>query len=140
MPLKITTEEELPVINLTPMIDVVFLLIIFFMVGTQFNQQERQVDIQLPGVGTLNPMMPKPQNREVQISASGAAFLDGQPVTVLDLTRRLTEMRRQYPELSIAVRADAESRHKDLVPVYGAIKKAGVMNMSVLGIQNEKLR
>jgi biopolymer transport protein ExbD len=140
MPLKASSDEELPAINLTPMIDVVFLLLIFFMVGTQFTQQERRIDIKLPGVSTLNSMLPAPQRREVQIGANGTAYLDGQPVGVLELTQRLTDMIRRYPDLAVAVRADADAKQRDVVPVYGAINRAGVTNMAVLGLQNEKLR
>lgn len=140
MPLRVNTSEELPSVNLTPMIDVVFLLIIFFMVGTQFSKQERQIEIKLPGVGSMNALMTPPPRREVVVDASGAVFLDGHPVTPLELTSRLSEMRRQYPELAVAVRADAQARQRDVVPIYGAINKAGVTNMAVVGLHNEKLR
>ena len=56
------------------------------------------------------------------------------------MTSRLTEMRRRYPDLSVAVRADALARQKDVMPIYGAINKAGVSNMAVVGLQNERLR
>ena len=49
MPLK-NQLEEMPVLNLTSMIDVLFLLIIFFMVGTKFIETERQIDLKLPQV------------------------------------------------------------------------------------------
>lgn len=140
MPLKTTSDEELPAINMTPMIDVVFLLIIFFMVGTQFNQEERQIDIKLPGTSTLTSLATPPQRREVQINATGTAFLDGRPISIIDLTERLAEMRRSYPDLSVAVRADAQAMQRDVLPVYGAINRAGISNMAVVGIQNEKLR
>ncbi len=140
MPLKPSSLEELPSLNLTPMIDVVFLLVIFFMVGTQFTKLERQIDVRLPGVGRANTAAATPQRREVQINASGLAFLDGQPVTAYELKERLTTMRRQFPNLAVAVRADAQARQADVVPIYGAINSAGVTNMVVLGLQNEKLR
>lgn len=140
MPLKTSTDGELPAINLTPMIDVVFLLLIFFMVGTQFTQQERQIDINLPGVGAVNSMLPVPQRREVLIAPNGTAYLDGQAVSVRELMQRLTEMKRRYPDLAVAVRADAEAKQRDVIPIYGAINSAGIANMAVLGLQNEKLR
>ncbi len=55
MPLKTGTVEE-PKLDLTPMIDIVFLLIIFFMVGTQFTEMERQYDIKLPTVTDAKPL------------------------------------------------------------------------------------
>lgn len=140
MPLKLSSEEELPSLNMTPMIDVVFLLIIFFMVGTQFNQQERQVDIKLPGVATLKSMMPPPQQREVQVGADGAIYLDGNRISILELTQRLSEMRRSYPDLSVAIRGDGEAKYKSVMPVLGAVNRAGVPKVAVVGIENEKLR
>ncbi len=62
MPLKTSSLEELPSLNLTSMIDVVFLLIIFFMVGTQFTSSERQINLQLANVGELKPWCPRPTN------------------------------------------------------------------------------
>ncbi len=139
MALKISSDEELPTVNMTSMIDVVLVLILFFMVGTQFNQEERNIDIKLPGVSTLNSMMPAPKRREVQIAANGTAYLDGQPVSVLELSQRLTDMRRTFPDLKVTVRADAELKLRDVYPVYGAINKSGA-ELAVVGIQNEKLR
>jgi len=59
MPLK-THQDELPELNLTPMIDVVFLLIIFFMVGTKFADMERNVELKVPRVSQLGTMATAP--------------------------------------------------------------------------------
>ncbi len=140
MPLKLSTEEDLPSLNLTSMIDVLFVLILFFMVGTTFNQQEKQVDIKLPGISAPKSMMPAPQRREVQVAADGTIFLDGNRLSILELTQRLGDMRRSYPDLSVAIRGDGDAKHKTIVPVLGAINRAGVTNLAVVGIENEKLR
>ncbi len=78
MALKTNSMDELPSVNLTPMIDVVFLLIIFFMVGTQFTEQERQIEVKLPGAGELQSMIAPPDRREITVDAQGAISLDGQ--------------------------------------------------------------
>ncbi len=140
MPLKTSNSEELPIVNLTPMIDVVFLLIIFFMVGTQFTNNERQIDIKLPGANNLNAMISTPDRREVLISSDGTAYLDGQPVTVQQLTERLRSLRMRYPDLAVAVRADGDAMQKFVVPVYGAIQSAGITNTAVLGVQSKQMR
>ena len=133
MPLKASTKEELPAVNLTPMIDVVFLLIVFFMVGTQFSDSEEQIAVNLPGVGKVNAMISAPERREIVVAADGSAFLDGRPVSVEQLRSMLVEMRDRYPDLAVAVRADADAKHGSVVAVYFAINQAGVTNMSVLG-------
>ena len=140
MALRTSNSEELPIVNLTPMIDVVFLLIIFFMVGTQFTNTERQIDIKLPGADNLSAMIATPDRREILIDGAGVAFLDGQQVSVRQLTERLRELRMRYPDLAVAVRADGDAMQKFVVPVYGAIQAAGVTNTAVLGVQTNKLR
>ncbi len=141
MSLRSSNFEELPNVNLTPMIDVVFLLIIFFMVGTQFTDSERQIDINLPGVNNLKAVIAAPDQRQVSIDSAGVAYLDGQQVTLELLTQRLTELRRSYPDLAVAVRADGDAMTKFVIPVYAAIQSAGVTKTAVLGMnQNSRMR
>ena len=70
MPLK-THVDEAPTLNLTPMIDIVFLIIIFFMVGTKFTDVERSIDFQLPKVGENTPLTPPPPRRLITLYADG---------------------------------------------------------------------
>ena len=57
-------------INLTPMIDVVFLLVIFFMVGSHFGDAEGRIDVSVPGVGELNSMTRVPDERLVEVTGA----------------------------------------------------------------------
>lgn len=131
MALRTNSTQELPTVNLTPMIDVVFLLIIFFMVGTQFTSQERQIDLKLPGAGQLQAMIVPPDRREVAVAADGTVILDGQTVTLEQLTSRLESMRAGFPDLRVVVRADGTVQHQTVAGVYGAINRAGVADMSI---------
>ena len=141
MALKVNATEELPSVNLTPMIDVVFLLIIFFMVGTQFTKQEQQIDIQLPGAGSLQTMVAPPDRREIAVDPQGAITLDGQPLSLDRLTQRLTSMRAQYPDLRVVVRADGKAEHQHVAAVYGAVNRAGISDMSIaVRYQPQQLR
>lgn len=141
MPLKTSSAEELPSVNLTPMIDVVFLLIIFFMVGTQFTGKERQIDLKLPGAGELKAMVAPPDRREVAVAANGTVMLDGKIVDLAQLTNRLTMMRSSFPGLRVVVRADGEAKHQAVSGVYGAVNRAGVSDMSIaVRYQPSKIR
>lgn len=131
MPLKTSASEELPSVNLTPMIDVVFLLIVFFMVGTQFTEKERQIGIKLPGAGELKAMIAPPDRREVAVSSNGQVSLDGAAVSVEQLTRQLKSMRTRYPELGVVVRADGQAEHQYVAAVYGAVNRAGIAELSI---------
>jgi len=81
-----------PSVDLTPMLDVVFLLLIFFMVSTRF-ESVREVPIALPQVGAGTTAQ-KITNQRVQIQADGGLFLDGSEVKEAELEGRLRTARR----------------------------------------------
>ena len=130
MPLKTSTSEELPSINLTPMIDVVFLLIIFFMVGTQFTQPEREIGLKLPGAGGLKAMISAPDRREIVVTAKGMILLDGQSMSADQLSGQLRSMRVRYPDLRVVVRADGKVEYQSVIAVMGAATRAGIADIS----------
>ncbi|MCA9128502.1 MAG: biopolymer transporter ExbD [Planctomycetales bacterium] len=137
MPLKTSHAEELPVVNLTPMIDVVFLLIIFFMVGTQFSERERHIGVTLPGASSLTAMVAPPDRREVGVRADGTVVFDQQAIDATELTRKLRAISDQYPALQVVVRADGEARHQHVVAVYDAANRAGIADV-VTAIQPQR--
>ena len=61
MRIRDTSGEEEASLNMTPLIDMVFLLLIFFLVATTFAQEERKLDIQLPATATIQPLSAPPQ-------------------------------------------------------------------------------
>ncbi len=131
MPLKTSTSEELPSVNLTPMIDVVFLLIIFFMVGTQFTQSEQEIALKLPGVGSLKTMVAAPDRREVLVGVDGSIFFDGEALSVEQLVQKLKLMRVRYPDLRVSVRADGDTKLQHMATVMAAVNHAGVADLSM---------
>ena len=70
MPLK-TTHDEMPNLNLTSLIDVVFLLIVFFMTASKFTDPERDIDLRLPEVAEGESLSVAPKAREVAVHADG---------------------------------------------------------------------
>ena len=126
MPLK-TQSDEQPSLNLTPMIDIVFLLIIFFMVGTKFTElsdAEHELDIDVPEVGVAAAMTPAPSKRVVRIHENGAIEFDQQPVTLGELVEKLTEAQTQYPKLGVIVRGDRKTDLQNAAAVYSACLEA----------------
>lgn len=130
MPLKTSISEELPTVNLTPMIDVVFLLIIFFMVGTQFTQPEREIPLKLPGVGGLKAMVAVPERREIAVTADGRIVFDGQTLTSEQLVAKLQALRVRYPDLRVALRADGEVKYQSVAAAMWAANQAGVSDLT----------
>ena len=130
MPIK-SQIEEMPVLNLTSMIDVLFLLIIFFVVGTRFNDAERQIELRVPEVGSGGALTAAPDKRVVNVYRDGQITLDRQPVTLEELTSRLASARNQYKRLGVLVRGDGNGPFQFVASVLDACKKAGIAELGI---------
>jgi biopolymer transport protein ExbD len=143
MPLKIHLDEE-PTLNLTAMLDVMFLLIIFFMLGTRFVDAERKIGLKVPEVAGSGVLTAAPSRRVVNVYRDGAVTLDRQPVTLQQLADRLTAARRQYDALEVLVRGDGDDKYQRMVTVLHACKQAGIQNLSIavrqISAENEIIR
>jgi biopolymer transport protein ExbD len=130
MPLKLQ-QLETPALNLTPMIDVVFNLMIFFMVGTQFVEMERQIEINVPQVDHVQPVSPAPNRKIVHMTADGSYMLGTQPVTLPQLTQLLSEARQADRNVQAVVRGNQTCSLQSLGEVLDAINAAGIYDIDM---------
>jgi biopolymer transport protein ExbD len=130
MPLKTHIDEE-PTLNLTAMLDVLFLLIIFFMLGTRFVDDERKIGLSVPKVADTAALAASPSRCVVNVYLDGSISLDGQPVTLEQLTAKLRAARRQQGDPGVLVRGDANDKYQRMVLVLNACKQAGVKNLGI---------
>jgi biopolymer transport protein ExbD len=130
MPLK-THQDELPSINLTPMIDIVFNLIIFFMVSTRFTEIERQVDLAVPEVPHASNLAEVPKSRTINVLRDGRLTLDGDTLSLGQLSQRLSDAYRERPDLDVVVRGDADAPFQHVAAVFAACRQAGIAEMGI---------
>lgn len=130
MPLKSEMVEE-PGLNLTPMIDVVLLLVIFFMVGTQFTQKERQYEIELPTVSNAQPLTARPDELIVNVTREGNITLGDQPRSVEELETDLLAARQRYAEQAVVIRGDAAGAYQNVMTVLDVCKRAKISNVQL---------
>ena len=130
MALKLSPPEATG-INLTPMIDIVFLLIIFFMVGTKFTELERRLALEVPQISDSGPLAPAPKARTVNVYRDGRIELNRRQVTLEELTAELQAATSEYAELSVVVRGDGESAFQQVAEVLGACRRAGVSDLGI---------
>jgi biopolymer transport protein ExbD len=124
-------------INLTPMIDVVFLLVIFFMVGSEFSEAESRIKVNVPTVGEMRSITRAPDERVVAIAIDGTITLDEQPVSLAQLTAELRAQHANYPGLKVAVRGEATGSLQQTVEVLHAVRSSGV---DQIGISTQRMR
>ena len=130
MPLKTHLDDE-PTLNLTAMLDVMFLLIIFFMLGTRFIDDERKIGLRVPEVVDRGTLTAAPARKEVNVFRDGTITLDKTPVTLDELTTRLAAARRQYSDLGVLVRGDARGEFQNVAAVLTACKQAGIQDLGI---------
>lgn len=125
-------------INLTPLIDVVFLLLIFFMVTTTFDRAS-ELKINLPQAAQA-PEEQQVERLELVIDAAGNYFLDGnelvntRPETVRAALEKRAAGRQDIP---LIIRADANTPHQAVVTAMDAAQKLGLTRMSIATTRSE---
>jgi len=122
--------EELDV-NITPLIDVVFLLLIFFMVSTTFDR-ESEIDVTLPEA-TQNAPQQQDEIIEITISSDGVFYINGKRVInkqMSTLKQALLKVANGREDPPIIISADAQTAHQSVVTVMDAARQLGFVHLS----------
>lgn len=133
-----TQKREDPEVNLTPLIDVVFLLLIFFMVTTSFIR-ESAVSLQLP-TATSEPSPGDPPSVEVRIDADGRYYFGDSEVigaTRSALRRALLVQAEHDTERVLIIRADARAPHQSVITVMDVAGREGFARISMVTAQED---
>ena len=116
-------EEEQTEINLTPMLDVVFIMLIFFIVTASFVK-EAGIEINRPAAKTAVPK--KNANILIAISGKNEIWIDRKKVTVQALRPAIERLHAENPEGAVMIQADKEAHAEQLLAVMDAAREAGV--------------
>ncbi len=130
--------QDEPEINLTPLIDVVFLMLIFFMVSTTFMRQA-DLELTLPEA-SQDPREQATDRIELSINADGQYFVNGEPLinTQLETVRRaLEQARAEMPDAPLVIRADGRSAHQSVVTAMDAASQANISRLSIATVPPE---
>ena len=117
--------------NLTSMIDVLFLLIIFFMVATKFDEMERDIQVAVPQVAQAGNDTSPPRPLIVSVTSDGRLDLDGKTVTETELTSRLMAARTPLTEPSVVIHGDAKCAFQHVAAALGACRQAGISELGI---------
>jgi biopolymer transport protein ExbD len=129
-------QKEPPGFQMAPMVDVVFLLLIFFMVASIFAQWESKVDIQVPVAETAEPMRRKLSEIMVNLDKDGGIFVNSYEMSKGDLLRTLTTVSKDNPNTPIIIRADGRTDHKFVMGVLDVCRKAQIINISFATVED----
>ncbi len=117
-----------PEINITPMLDIVFIMLIFFIVTTSFIK-ETGVNVDKP-VATSALLLPQ-GNILIAIRSNGEIWMNKRKLDIREVRASVEELRAENPEGSVVIIADKGARTQILVQVMDQVKLAGVNRVSV---------
>lgn len=119
--------DELPHINMTPMVDVVLCLLVFFMAATKlYDWDEQQFNVKVPQVSGAAPLTAAPRDLTIAILAPGRVEMGGKPYDLKGLTDALKSARSAYDDQGVLVRGDARRSYQDVADVLAACEAAGI--------------
>lgn len=121
--------EEDYSINLPSMTDIIFLLLIFFMVATVLKESTRRLDVQLPEVGSGTTA--EARRFTIEMASDGALTVNGNRVTLEELEARLTSEPAAKEQRAVVIKADKRLLYGKVVEVMGLCQAAGVDEIAV---------
>ena len=123
--------EELDVydeINITPMLDLAYVLLVIFIIMTTASVQG--IKVNLPKASAA-PALAKPKTKAVSITADGTIYIDTYPVTLPELENLLRQYKAQDPDLPVIIKADSTLQYQRVVTVLDEVKKANLNRISL---------
>ena len=117
-------------IDLTPMLDVVFIMLIFFIVTASFVK-ELGFDVNRPDAQQQQPKKSEVKNILVNITDDGELFVNRRRVNAEALTANIKRLHAESPKGTVVIQADDDSKNELLITVMDAARKAGVYDVSI---------
>ncbi len=115
-------------VNLTPMLDVVFIMLIFFVVTTSFVK-ESGVEVNRPNANTTQQQ--ESASILIAIRPNGEIWIDGRAVDVRAVRANVERLRAEFPESSVVIQGDQNAQIGSLVRVMDQVRMAGITNVAI---------
>ena len=129
--------SKAPALALTSMLDVIFLLLCFFVTVSVFSQWESEISIKLPNAKTAESPERLPGEIIVNLAKDGRISVNSVTLTLEDLGARLAKVAKFYPGQPVIIRADKEVRYETLVKLIDTCRASDIWNFS-LATEGEK--
>ena len=121
--------NQLPQLMLSPMIDMIFLLLVFFIVGTMYMSELRSIPIQLPQAKNSETL--KKSSFTVSIKKDGSLYLDDIPIELQQLLKNVKIENVNNPEFFVMIRAEEEVNYKTVIKLIDELRGTGVNRLGL---------
>lgn len=126
-------DRKAPELMLSPMIDMVFLLLVFFIVSTMYMSELRTIPVKLPAASDTQPQ--NAATFSVTIKEEGSYWLQDQPIMEAELLAKAREELQRDEKFAVVIRADEKVPYRAVIHLLDSFKKAGI---SRVGLATEK--
>ena len=131
MKIRVEHASKAPALALTSMLDVIFLLLCFFVTVSVFSQWESEISIKLPSAKTADEPDRLPGEIIANVAKDGSVRVNGAELTLIQLGERLERIAKFYSGQAVIIRADKGTPYEYLVNVIDTCRGAGVWNFSL---------
>jgi biopolymer transport protein TolR len=115
-------------INITPMVDIMLVLLIIFMVTANFLKKE-SINISLPKVAAADPNIK--ESKQIAVTKEGNLFLEGRAMTEQSLINAMTRETKYRPNMRVTLSADETLSYGSVSKLMGLLRKCGVTRMAL---------
>src|SRR6476661_670226 len=126
--MQIQEEKPYDDINITPMLDLAYVLLVIFILMTTASVQGLKVN--LPKAST-SPSLAKPKTKAITINNEGKIFLDTLPVTLVELEQKLAQAKAGNPELPVVVKGDSMTQYQGVMDVIDVLGRTGITQVGL---------
>ena len=119
-----------PTLPLAAMVDILFLLLVFFLTIASLHEQDRLIEVSLPGPAGADSSTSRTPII-VTISADGGTYLGDEEYALQELQQRLATHAAQFPDERVDLRGDRACSHGDVMAVLRAVRSAGLRNVGI---------
>ena len=123
------THKKKTNINIIPMIDVIFFLLVFFMLFTSFRTNPYGMDMKLPKAVTVTEQ--KQENFIININENGEFFYQGDNLPMAKISELAQEKYQENENLVVIINADSETRYSSIVTVMDSVRQVGIYNLAL---------
>ena len=118
-------------VQMASLMDVIFLLLCFFVTSSVFSQWETEISIALPTAKSATVPGRMPGEIILNMATDGSVSVNGQKLTLAEVTERLARIAKLYPGQPVVIRADKATPYESLVGLIDACRTADVWNFSL---------
>ena len=131
-------QQERPTVQMAPLIDIVFLTLIFFMTLSIFAQMESELNISVPKAKEAKETLRSPGEIIINVNKDGDVVVNQRQLNYEQLKNMLLKISTLFPNQPVIIRADEQTYHKFVIKVLDACASADIWNISFSTIKEEE--